>query len=121
MSLTSAGIVFAGIGRNVRRTVPYVLKNLERYGRLFAHHQIVVVENDSVDGTREFLSAWAKERPSRVHIGSDKSQTEHMHHTARLAAFRNYYMQHIDSTDDSRFQYLAVFDCDHVNVRPIEI
>lgn len=61
---TKLGILLAGIAKDVNRSISAVLENANSYGGMFRFHKIFVVENGSSDGTKEFLTEWARERKS---------------------------------------------------------
>ena len=122
---TEVGILLAGIAKNVKRSIPYVLNNADTYGRLFRCHKILIVENDSSDGTKEFLRRWARQKPNQVLIEADHVRAPRSHQNPRgadaplLACFRNLYMERIDQENNRSFPVVGIFDCDNVNVHPI--
>jgi hypothetical protein len=120
--ISSAGILFVGIARNVRRSIQRVLENVDAYGRLFNRHKVVIVENDSIDGTKEFLRTWARQKPYREHIEADEGSAHSIsgHNTHRLAGVRNLYMKRIDAENEQLYHFVIIFDCDQVNVRAID-
>lgn len=120
-----AGILLAGIAKNVNRAIPHVLNNADSYGRLFRCHKVLIVENESSDGTKELLRTWARMKPNRVLIEADHMRAPRSHQNPRgsdaplLACFRNLYMERIDKENHRLFPFVGVFDCDNLNVRPI--
>lgn len=57
----SLRIAFCGIVRDCARNLSKNLRLIERIGEEFADYHIVLVENDSKDGTKDVLRAFAKE------------------------------------------------------------
>ena len=120
-----SGILLAGIARNVRRPLRDVLLNVDRYGKLFDEHKILVVEDRSTDGTKEFLRTWAGQVTNRVHIEADElsvvrnPKNPRGRETPLLARIRNLYMARVDEEDIRQYPFVGIFDCDNVNVRPI--
>jgi hypothetical protein len=53
-------VLFALIGRDVVDELPYVLRNIERLAAVFARSYVMLVENDSSDGTPDYFSKWAE-------------------------------------------------------------
>jgi glycosyltransferase involved in cell wall biosynthesis len=120
-----SGILLAGIARNVRGSLPEILGNLDHYGTLFDDYRIIIVEDNSTDGTKEFVHTWARQGSNRVYIEADgfpvgrNTQNPRGTNAPLLAGFRNIYMRHIEGESDARYAFVGIFDCDNVNVRPI--
>jgi hypothetical protein len=118
------GILFAGLAKNVRKSIPYVLENLDAYGSLFREHKVYVVENASSDGTKEYLYKWANEKQCRIHIDADEVVKRNCQPSwalgTRLAFLRNMYMDRIEQEDNLRYPFVVIADCDNVNELPIE-
>ncbi len=68
--MQSAGIVIAGLARNIAHILPATILRVESLGKTFRDYQVVIYENDSSDHTAELLSAWASTN-NRVHILSE--------------------------------------------------
>jgi hypothetical protein len=119
------GILLAGIAKNVKGSIQYVLNNADSYGKLFRCHKAFIVENGSSDGTKEFLRKWARQKPNQILIEADHVRASRSPQNPRgpdvplLACFRNLYMERIDNESNEVFPLVGVFDCDHVNVRAI--
>jgi FkbM family methyltransferase len=123
--MTSAGrtpsqhsIVFAGCARDCDAYLKGVLENVERWSGQAATAAVIIVENDSKDGTRDTLSRWATAQPNRIlltieGLGSVTSRT------ARLAAARNTYIDFIAASPIRDADFLVVLDFDSVNSEPI--
>lgn len=120
------GLLLAGIAKDVRKAIPHILRNAEACGELFRDHKIIVVENSSSDGTKEFLRKWALERADRIHIDADfispiRSDTNPRGpNVPLLAGYRNLYLECASKEDLERYPFLCIFDCDEVNVKPVE-
>src|SRR4051812_18015171 len=97
-----SGILFVGIARNVRRWLPAVLANLDMYGKVFGEHKVMIVENNSTDGTKEFFRTWAQQKSNRIHIEADdlpvlrNPQNPRGRDAPLLAQYRNLYMERIE-------------------------
>jgi hypothetical protein len=121
------GLLLAGIAKDVRKAIPRVMKNAETYGRLFGEHKIIIVENSSSDGTKEFLRRWALEAPNRIHIDADSTRIIRSEANPRgatvplLSAYRNLYLEQVSKEDSERFPFLCILDCDEVNVKPVSL
>jgi hypothetical protein len=120
------GILLVGIAKNVRPDIARVLSNVDACGEIFARHKVVIVENDSTDGTTEFLRRWAGQKSNRAHIDASDVYSARMFQSppvpgARyLAGFRNVYMEYIENQNAEHYPLVGVFDCDEVNARSIE-
>jgi hypothetical protein len=111
-----ASVVVCGICRNVRNFLPKMAACIERLGGLFKEHRIVMVENDSVDATVEFLRDWSGCNP-RVVIESDNfaapsyPQVRCLDRASWLAECRNRYHRIVAERFPSS-DYVIVLDMD---------
>lgn len=62
-------VVIASLVRDVADRIPEIRKKAERMGKLFGDYHILIVENDSKDGTREKLLEWARQNPKVTILG----------------------------------------------------
>lgn len=62
-------VVIASLIRDVADRIPEIRKKAERMGKLFGDYHILIVENDSRDGTREKLLEWARQNPKVTILG----------------------------------------------------
>ena len=91
-------VAICGLCRDVRPELPRFSARVERLGGMFAGYQAVFYENDSSDGTREFLSAWAMRNPA-IHVVSERpglprfGQIPSLERAAVLARHRNRYRE----------------------------
>jgi hypothetical protein len=111
-----AGGVFVGIARNVRPYIAHVLANAERRSEVFSRSRIVVVENDSTDGTQDELRRWAAASEAHIYVSADGvASGDFGTRTERLAYYRNIYLREIEKGAYDGFDYVVIFDCDNVN------
>ncbi len=109
-------VVICGLARDVIDALPKVTAKIERLGSLFESYQVVIVENDSVDGTREMLQYWQHTNPnvtilSQV-LGARKwEQVQDVERTEEMAAYRNQYLEYIQA-QQLTFDYMVVLDMD---------
>jgi hypothetical protein len=102
-------IVFCALARNCRRRLNHNKKYFQSWQKAFPDARWIFVENDSTDGTRQWLEKWAAE-DSRVSVIGDntgeltipiKSISKiipgySLHRIERMARFRNLYLDWID-------------------------
>jgi hypothetical protein len=109
-------VVIAGLVRNAIDVLPQTIERIERLAKLFGDCRIVVYENDSVDGTRELLTAWAA-GTAQVSVRCDvrgapiNSKTRCKLRGDRMADYRNRYHGLIASRF-ADFDHVIVLDLD---------
>lgn len=108
-------VVFAGCARDCEASLPAVLANVERAAARVGRSAVILVENDSKDGTKGLARRWAEGRPGAAVLDLDGLAARVPLRTARIAAARNAYLEHADAALRD-FDLLAVFDCDGPNV-----
>jgi hypothetical protein len=121
----SRKIVFCGLIRDAAHNVPSIIRDAETIGAAFAAYEVLIVENDSHDHTRDLLLQWRKRNPRVTVLGCGHNASEcrlqlprtvnHFSTQSRIAKMvylRNLYM---DALQESRFDdtdYVAVWDFD---------
>ncbi len=68
--MRGSSVVVCGLCRDVRHVLPRLAARVERLGGMFREYRVVLLADDSADGTREFLSDWRTSNP-RVEILGD--------------------------------------------------
>lgn len=116
--MTNKTVVIAGLLRDRVSIIPHLKIKLKAIGEKFKDYRVVIIENDSVDGTRQLLDAWAKEDPQHVIIIGGKMN---LHKTvnrsggnqriSKMATLRNIYLEYVEK-NLSNFDYLMVNDMD---------
>ncbi len=119
-------IVICSLLRDVKNRLPEIEKRAEKLGNIFKDYRILIVENDSSDGTREELLRWTKRNPKVVILGcgynvkkcsikSAKKRTAgHSVYRSRIekmTKLRNIYLNEVKRNYD-HFDYMAVWDLD---------
>jgi len=122
--IESSRVVFAGLIRDSENCIPYIKKRFETLGKPFKDYQILIVENDSRDKTREKLLEWQKQNPKVTILGcgvnvtechmdleSTKSKTHNGKRIQKMALLRNVYVDYINKNFKD-WDYLVVNDLD---------
>lgn len=109
-------VVIAGLARNAIHVLPHTIERINRLAKLFADCRVVVYENDSTDGTRELLSAWAAGVPQVTAISDILGApvnpgTRCQHRGDRMAEYRNRYHSRI-AKEFPDFDHVIVVDLD---------
>jgi len=125
------GIIFCGLVRNSEDNIPF-LKNFYSTMKAICKKSVfIIIENDSIDSTREKLLQWKEEDPTIIllcdynqdgnvkvcnisgHTQVYKDKTPHVARIRKLAYLRNIYIDYINyylKNDD--FDYMVVLDLD---------
>jgi glycosyltransferase involved in cell wall biosynthesis len=113
-SRAGGGVIFVGIAKNVRPFISNVLATVDRYACEFVDSKVMVVENDSTDGTQDVLREWASIDGRHLYIRADDNPCNGLTRTERLAYFRNIYLCELQKQIYDGFEYVVVFDCDNI-------
>lgn len=113
--------VFVGCARSCGPYLDGVLANIESLGSTYDEFEVIIVENDSVDDTRQRLQKFACTRQNVRLIDADGLDKGHLRRGDRLAVARNLYLQVLRDECYSDFDDLVVLDFDDVNCRPINV
>ena len=107
-------VAFVAIARNAMPWLPRTLALVEETGSMFASWRAFVFENDSEDGTKDVLAAWADgdRRKASLNINHRPhlSHTTSTERTMALAEYRTqcqWWVRHGEPCD-----YVVVFDTD---------
>lgn len=111
--------VFAGCARSCAPFLDGVVANIEAFGSIYDSFELVIVENDSADGTRARLQEYAAKRGNVRLIDADGLDKAHPRRGDRLAVARNLYMNVVREARYDDCDDLVVIDFDDVNCQPI--
>ncbi|CAF1374940.1 unnamed protein product [Adineta steineri] len=133
LHLARSRVIICGMVRDHEMQIPRIRQQIEEITRLFADYVIIIVENDSKDGTRRELIRWAQDKKvaGRIHVigcgnkvNDDRPCNLSLARTAadhppdlsrieKMVQLRNIYMKYIeDNTQLSQFEYVLVQDFD---------
>lgn len=93
-SMGETSAVICGLARDVADVLPATIARIEKLGRMFDDHQVVIYENDSQDGTQAILDAWADDNPRVTCIFESRDdpvnpQLRDLDRATRMAYYRN--------------------------------
>lgn len=111
----SLRVAFVAICRDAMPFLPFTLQMVREAGECFCDWKAFIFENDSTDGTKDFLSQWADGSRTvaemvdngRPHLSFTKEQSR----TVALAEYRNQCRRWVDA-HARNFDYVVVFDTD---------
>jgi hypothetical protein len=63
---TDSTVAIVGLARNLGDLLPETMRRIYETAHRFEDFRIIIVENDSTDGTKDYLSEWAAEDPDHV-------------------------------------------------------
>jgi hypothetical protein len=120
-------LIITGLVRDSKDNIPTMQLNIGKLTRLFKDYAVLLVENDSADGTRQALLAWGKKDPKITVLGcglnADKCELNlpptvgHPHITSRIrkmVLLRNIYMDYIEAEGERfhDYDFLVAIDLD---------
>lgn len=122
--MQNRSIVFAGLARDIQKSLPRTIERIEATGKFFKYYQVVVFENDSSDTTRLMLEQWQKNN-LKVHLVTCPEDAmcklnclkmydygpQSYSRIEKMADFRNRYLKVIQE-HYSDFDYVMVLDFD---------
>lgn len=128
---SQSSIVIAGLIRNGAFHINKLKERCERIASFFKEYKIVILENNSTDGTREFLLQWAQEDQNVTILCKDSfavnlkecditylfPKSENLGGSPlpariqKMAFLRNVYLQHVKHYY-SKYDYFCVMDMD---------
>jgi hypothetical protein len=114
--------VFVGIARDIRTLIQFNMDNLLRLAAFeFEDYRFIIIENDSVDGTAEYLQSLASDKiATHCYKESMKPSANFgglgglkLKRFQVITYWRNKYMEKLRSDTYKDFPYVAVVDLDH--------
>ena len=118
-------ILICGVCKDVIHALPNMKSFMENIGTSFKEYKILIYENNSVDGTKEFLNDWKNINPNILVISENHTIKElrdracsynrfsgNMFRTEKIAIARNKILSEIKKRKYSDFQFVLVVDMD---------
>lgn len=123
-------VIICGVGKDIEKTMPYTISNLETLGALFDDYRILIYEDNSEDKSAELLIQWAEKNP-KVHVQCEivtnevQSETccnKTIHNTffisERIARARNIVLDQAMNPQYDDYKYLIWIDLDFDHTFP---
>lgn len=124
-------VVFAALVRDVEDRMPEIEKKVEKMGKMFEDYRVLIVENDSKDGTRKYLLSWAKRNPRVTILGCGRNVTGtcsiksavdktdghgvDRRRINKMVDLRNIYLEEIKTNQElAEFDYAIFWDLDMI-------
>lgn len=109
-------ITVCGMARNIGGMLPATMIRLLELQRRFKDWSLVIIENDSTDNTKEWLTETARWQPERYHFKMQDFGWKHLHgfeaeRVERYAMLRNQYRE-IVATDIRHTDMVLAVDLD---------
>lgn len=122
-----SAIIICGIVRNAARSLKRNIPVICQFCRQFKSYNVIIYENDSVDGTKELLKEWMNKDPEHVYISLENygrsstipssEETGHFNpyysrkRISKMMELRNQYLDYIEN-HNLVADYLLVVDLD---------
>lgn len=122
--MINKSILIAALARDCNASIISNIPKIEQLRKEFKESHVIIVENDSKDGTKETLIKWAKDSKGIHLIMNDfktitvpiksinhKNPSRSMHRISKMAQYRNMYMDYARIANFN-IDYLIVIDID---------
>lgn len=122
--VANSSVVICGLVRDSKESLIKSLPMILEFGKMFKKYKIVIVENDSVDGTRELLLDYANKDPNVVILGCGINSREcsmkldktidhevSSYRIRKMSFLRNIYLNYTKKNFPD-YNYLMVYDFD---------
>lgn len=104
-------VVFCLLARNCVGNLQRNISFIEKYRKQFNRSIVIIVENDSIDGTKEILEKWGLESEGIIVQNQNHPEWETMDRITRIAHCRNEYMN-ILRLQNTIYDFVIIIDMD---------
>lgn len=115
-SSDTVSLLFLAAARNAMEGLPFFLSNMTRIKKAFPNTRLVVIENNSTDGTREYIQdKFPSILPTEIISpnfkldSTSKTTGKGFGRITRMVGLRNQLLSHVDSKEDD---YVIIIDPD---------
>lgn len=102
---------FCLLARDCENTLLKNLSYVDKYRSQFRCSLVIVIENDSIDGTKDILKRWSQEWEGIILKSQDHPEWSTMHRVQRIALCRNKYMDILREQNES-YDFVIMIDMD---------
>lgn len=108
---SSPSAVFCILARDCEKNIDNNIKMIEKYRSNFSKSTVIVIENDSIDLTKDKLQNWAQKSNDIILKSQNHPEWKNLDRIERIAKCRNLYMEELRSLKQN-YNYVIVLDMD---------
>ena len=113
-------VLICGVCRNIEKAIPNTMQSIRELGSRFADYRAIIYENNSTDGTKAKLQAYAEEDPHIIFLSEQLSRRrlsrqlsmKILHRTEKIARARNVVLDIAMKKEFDDFAYVIWADLD---------
>lgn len=131
--MINKSILIAALARDCKEAIIKNIPKIELLRKEFISSHVVIIENDSKDGTKDILKQWEKQSEGvkvimnnfgTITISKSSESILHpgssLHRISKMTKYRNMYMDYAKNVD-FRIDYLIAIDIDIEDFSPTDI
>lgn len=131
--MINKSILIAALARDCKKAIIKNIPKIEILRKEFISSHVVIIENDSKDGTKDILKQWEKQSEGvkaimnnfgTITISKSSESILHpgssLHRISKMTKYRNMYMDYAKNVD-FRIDYLITIDIDIEDFSPTDI
>ena len=103
--------VFCILARDCEKNINNNIKIIENYRSQFSKSTVIIIENDSIDSTKNILENWKNNTKEIVLKSQNHPEWKNLNRVERIANCRNEYMNELRNLNDE-YDYVIVLDMD---------
>jgi hypothetical protein len=102
---------FCLLARDCENSLHRNISYIEEYRSQFRHSIVIIIENDSIDGTKEIIKRWEQESEGVIALCQNHPEWSGLDRVSRIAHCRNEYMNILREQKEA-YDYVIVIDMD---------